>query len=326
MAKAKEIKGIECDGPVTEAMPLVLGPRLEEMCVLRKAALDFKDPEGVHDMRVASRRVRSALRDFAPHLRKTKISLSAKDLKEIADKLGVVRDLDVAIIALEKFQKKATPEISSGLQQIIDDKKAQLDPARKELVQVLNYQKISQLKRNFLRTVDEAIVPQIGTTSTASGATGQSRISYKAYARSTLQKLLKELEASSPSLYEPQKVKPLHEMRIAGKRLRYAMELFAACWGDRLEVFVRQVTQIQSSLGELHDCDLWIEHFGKRLSRFKKKANSERETSEDERDAMIWLLSHFSRLRTKHFRAALARWHEWEEKDFCNRLTGTLRT
>lgn len=326
MAKAKEIVGIECDGAATEAVPRVLAPRLEEMCLLRKAALDFKDPEGVHDMRVASRRLRSALRDFAPHLRKTKMASSTKHLKEIADKLGVVRDYDVAIIALEKLQKKATPVISSGLQRIIDDQKAKLDPARKELVQALNYQKISGLKRDFRLAVEDAIVPQAATPSPASALTRLSSPSYKAFARSTLLKRLKELEALSPSLYEPQRVKPLHEMRIAAKRLRYAMELFAACWGDQLGVFSHHVAQMQSSLGELHDCDLWIEHFGKRLSRLKKRASSERATSEDERDAMLWLLSHFSRLRTKHFRAALQRWHEWEEKDFCNRLISTLRT
>ncbi|MBA2527316.1 MAG: CHAD domain-containing protein [Pyrinomonadaceae bacterium] len=326
MAKAKEIAGVKCDAAATEALPLVLGSRLEEMCLLRKAALDFRDPEGVHDMRVASRRVRSALRDFAPHLRKTKIAPSAKHLREIADKLGVVRDHDVAIIALEKFQKKANPQISSGLQRIIDDQKAGLDPARKELGQALNYKKLSQLERNFRQAIEDAIIPQAATKTTASGTNVKSGPSYKVFARSTLIKRLKELEALSPSLFEPQKVKPLHEMRIAAKRLRYAMELFAACWGDQLEVFSRQVVEMQSSLGELHDCDLWIEHFGKRLSRLKKKASSERGTSEDERDAMIWLLSHFSRLRTKHFRAALALWHEWEEKDFCNRLTATLRT
>jgi CHAD domain-containing protein len=325
MVKAKKIEGVECDGAATTAMPLVLGPRFEEMYLLRKTALDFRDPEGVHDMRVASRRVRSALRDFAPHMRKTRIVSSIKQLKEIADKLGVVRDCDVAIIALEKFQKKANSEISSGLQRIIDDQKAKLDPARKELVQALNYKRLSQLMRNFHHAVEDAIVPRAATTSPTS-AKLKSGPTYKAYARSTLLKRLKELEALSPSLYEPQRVKPLHEMRIAAKHLRYAMELFAACWGDHLDVFSRQVARMQSSLGELHDCDLWIEHFGKRLSRLKKRASSERATSEDERDAMIWLLSHFSRLRTKHFRAALARWHEWEEKDFCNRLTATLRT
>ena len=326
MSKAKEIVGIECEGAATGALPLVLGPRLEEMCLLRKAALDFRDPEGVHDMRVASRRVRSALRDFAPHLRKTKIAASTKHLREIADTLGVVRDYDVAIIALEKLQKKANPEISSGLQRIIDDQKAKLDPARKELVQALNYKKLSQLKRSFRHAIVDSIVSQAATKQPASGTTVKSGPSYKVYARSTLLKRLKDLEALSPSLYKPQKVKPLHEMRIAAKRLRYAIELFAACWGDQLGVFSHQVAQMQSSLGELHDCDLWIEHFGKQLSRLKKKASSELATSEDERDAMIWLLSDFSRLRTKHFRAALALWHEWEEKDLCNRLTATLRT
>nr|MBA3513169.1 CHAD domain-containing protein [Pyrinomonadaceae bacterium] len=244
MAKAKKITGIDCDGAATEAVPLVLGPRLEEMCLLRKDALDFKDPEGVHDMRVASRRLRSAIRDFAPHLRKTKIAPSTKLLKEIADKLGVVRDHDVAIIALEKLQKKASSEVSSGLQRIIDDQKTQLDPARKELVQALNYKKLSQLKRNFRQAVEDAIVPQTATKTSTSGTTVKSDPSYKVFARSTLIKRLKELEALSPSLYEPQKVKPLHEMRIAAKRLRYAMELFAGCWGDQLGIFSRQVAQM----------------------------------------------------------------------------------
>jgi len=326
MAKPKEIVGIDSDAPATEAIEHVLPPRLEEMLLLRKAALDFRDPEGVHDMRVASRRLRSALRDFAPHLRKTKMAASTKQLKEIADKLGVVRDLDVAIIALEKLQKKAKPEISAGLQRLIDERKATLHPARVELVQALNYEKLSALKRNFRIAVEAAVVPQVATTPPASGTIRKSVPSYKVYARSTLLKLLKELETLSPSIFEPQKVKPLHEMRIAAKRLRYAMELFAGCWGNQLEIFSHQVAQMQTSLGELHDCDLWIEHFGKRLSAFKKRARSEQATSHDERDAMIWLLSHFSRLRTKHFRDALQRWNEWEEKDFCNRLTATLRT
>ena len=326
MAKPKGIVGIECDEAATESVPRVLAPRLEEMCLLRKAALDFKDPEGVHDMRVASRRLRSALRDFGPHLNKTKIAPSTKHLKEIADKLGEVRDHDVAIIALEKLQKKANPEISSGLQRIIDDQKAKLDPARQELIQALNYQKLMELKRNFVRAIEDAIVPQAATTLTTSGATPKTGPSYKVYARSTLLKRLKELETLSASLYEPQKVRPLHNMRIAAKHLRYALDLFAACWADQLGVFSHQVAQMQSSLGEVHDCDLWIEHFGKRLSRLQKKASSEPATSKDERDAMIWLLSHFSKLRTKHFRAALQRWHEWEEKDFCNRLISTLKT
>jgi CHAD domain-containing protein len=324
MAKAKEIVGIDCKGRAAEAVPLVLGPRLEEMCLLRTRALDFTDPEGVHDMRVASRRVRSALRDFVPYLPKTKVSGSVRQLKEIADKLGAVRDYDVAIIALEKLQTNATPEVSAGVQRIIDAQKARLRPARKDLIRTISHKKISELKPAFLKAVETAVLPPT-SRKTKTRTSRKSGASYKVFARATLLKRIKELEALSPSLFEPQKIEPLHEMRIAAKRLRYALDLFANCWGESLGVFSRQVAQLQSSLGELHDCDLWIEHFGKRLGRIKKK-RGEQATPQDERDAMIWLLSHFSRLRTKHFRAALARWHEWEAKDFCNRLSATLRT
>lgn len=323
MAKAKEIVGIECTGPAAEAVPLVLGPRLEEMCLLRKRALDFSDPEGVHDMRVASRRVRSALRDFTPYLRKVRLSASTRQVKDIADKLGVVRDYDVAIIALEKLQTKASPNISSELQKLIDAQKAQRGPARRDLVRALKYKTMAQLQPSFLQAIALALTPTSKKQATPR-TTRKSGMSYKVFARSTLLKRIKELKELSPSLFEPQRVQPLHEMRIAAKRLRYALDLFAQCWGEPLSVFSREVAKLQSSLGELHDCDLWIEHFGKRLSRRKQKG--ERATPEEEREAMIWLLSHFTRLRTKHFRAALARWHEWEAKDFCNLLTATLRT
>ena len=322
MAKAKEILGVDCGGLAAGAVPLVLDPRLEEMCLLRSRALDFSDPEGVHDMRVASRRLRSALRDFRPLLKKTKLSSPVRQLKEIAARLGAVRDHDVAIIALEKLQTKATPEISSGLQRIIDDRKIRREAAQKALRLAISIKTLSHLKPAFAEALESSGLPEVDKTKTAAPPKGRN---YKVFARSTVRERLKELEALSTSLYEPEKVEPLHKMRIAAKRLRYALDLFEHCWGESLGVFSRQVAQLQSSLGELHDCDIWIEHFGKRLRRVKVKAG-EQATPQDERDAMVWLLSHFSRLRTKHYRAALARWHEWETKDFCNRLSATLRT
>lgn len=323
MAKATKLAGIDCATRAAAGVQLVLGPRLEEMCLLRGRALDFSDPEGVHDMRVASRRLRSALRDFTPYLRKTKLSASARQLKEIADKLGVVRDHDVAIIALEQLQSKVTSEVASGLQRIIDAQKVKREPARKELIKTISLKAFSELKPSFVLAIEASVLPPAGENAKPR-VRRRSGTSYKVFARSTLLERLKELEKLSTTLYEPHKVKPLHDMRIAAKRLRYALDLFAHCWGDSLGVFSRQIAKLQSSLGELHDCDLWIDQSGKRLRSLKTKSGEA--TSQDERDALIWLLSHFSKLRTKHFRAALARWQEWEAKDFCNRLSATLRT
>jgi CHAD domain-containing protein len=107
MAKAKRIKGIKCKSVASAGMKLVLVTRFEELYGFHEAALDWSDPEGVHSMRVASRRLRSALRDFTPYLRKRALSGVLKELKDIADALGEVRDQDVAIMALERIVNHA---------------------------------------------------------------------------------------------------------------------------------------------------------------------------------------------------------------------------
>src|SRR5918996_1339861 len=98
MAKAKRIRGLKCDAPATAGIKLVLVTRFGELQSWCDAALDWTDPEGVHSMRVASRRLRSALRDFLPYVRKRNLTSIQKQMKSIADALGEVRDLDVAIM------------------------------------------------------------------------------------------------------------------------------------------------------------------------------------------------------------------------------------
>jgi CHAD domain-containing protein len=56
-----------------------------------------------------------------------------------------------------------------------------------------------------------------------------------------------------------------HSMRIAAKRLRYVLELFASCLGEEGEEARRAAKQLQTTLGDLHDCDLMlakVEHIG----------------------------------------------------------------
>src|SRR4051812_10734820 len=117
MAKAKEIAGLDCRMDAGDALGLILRARLEEMCSYRTAALDWSDVEGVHDMRVASRRLRSAIKDFLPYLRRRKLKQAREDLRGVAQALGAVRDQDVALIALEKLGRDAPPELSAGLEQ-----------------------------------------------------------------------------------------------------------------------------------------------------------------------------------------------------------------
>ncbi len=315
MAKAEPIEGLDCNASVGEVLPKVLGRRLSEMISMRKQALNFNDPEGVHDMRVSSRRLRSALRDFTPHLRRAKISRQLKQIKALADCLGKVRDDDVAIIALEKLVAKAPPELSEGLHQLIADKKGWRKEAQKDLVSCLNHRNLVELQTEFIGSL--TALPA------AAAAKGKPAMIYKRFAGQTIRGRIRELQKLSTSLHRPHKVKPLHNMRIAAKRLRYAVELFAPCWGDSLNTYAQQLAKLQSSLGELHDCDLWIEYCGDRLSKLSRKKAPEGKPHDE--NAVTWLLGHFARVRAKHYRDALERWHEWERKDLLGELTNTLK-
>jgi CHAD domain-containing protein len=107
-------------------------------------------------------------------------------------------------------------------------------------------------------------------------------------------------------------------MRIAAKHLRYALELFEHCWGPPIAFFARKTAGLQSSLGKLHDCDVWIEDFG------KAAMNDESASDFESKSATIWLLNHFVKLRSKQFGRALNQWHEWEAKEFGKQLRECL--
>src|SRR6185295_18784440 len=277
----------------------------------RSAALDWSDPEGVHSMRVASRRLRSALRDFTPYLHKRRLSSVLKSLRDIADALGEVRDQDVAIIALEKLQAHTPHEVSPALKEFIDARKEIRDQAREELVTMLADDQLKQLETSFTGAVDEA------TASRTTRSQVPLLISFRKMSRAIILDRLKELEKLSSGLFRPIEVETLHEMRIAAKRLRYAIELFQQCWGRSIATYAKRAAQLQTALGDVHDCDVWIESFGNEINKARKQKQDD-----DNLKALVWLLSHFVKLRTKHLRKALKLWSDWEAED----TSGKLRT
>jgi CHAD domain-containing protein len=69
---------------------------------------------------------------------------------------------------------------------------------------------------------------------------------------------LNELRGFAEAALAPGAGEAQHDMRIAAKRLRYALELFAPCVGDEAEDARRAAKRLQSVLGDLHDCDLML--------------------------------------------------------------------
>jgi len=308
MAKAKRIKGINCKSVASAGIKLVLLTRFNELSGFQGAALDWSDPEGVHSMRVASRRLRSALRDFMPYLRKRPLASVLKQLRSIADALGEVRDQDVALAALEGMQTHAPAAIPDGLKQFIESRKQLREQARDELKAILEGNEIRELEAEFIAGIDEATVTHDGAA----------QISFQKMSQEIILERLKEFEALSNGLLNPFEIETLHEMRIAAKRLRYAIELFQQCWGRAISGYAKRIARIQGALGDLHDCDVWIESLGKHI------INARKHKQQDQVAALMWLLNHLVKLRTKHLRQAFARWREWETHEASEKLRAGL--
>jgi CHAD domain-containing protein len=318
MAKADDINGLDCAGDAVAGIALVLRTRLAEMCALRAAALDWSDPEGVHDMRVASRRLRSAMRDFAPYLRGR---VPGKRLRQLADALGAVRDADVALIALAELNREVEPDIDAGLRLLITERCQQREHARALLELALEESALAALQEKFLRRLARSRRKPAGR---ARHQDRNDARSFRSAGREIVLARLAELFTGGKALYYPHAERRLHRLRIAAKRLRYALELFAPCWGEQLTTAAGEVAELQKSLGELHDCDIWIAELGARLEKQPVHAEDEQpELNENVtrmRRATVWLLERFVKERGKHYRAALARWEDWIATGFCQHL------
>lgn len=324
MAAAREIEGLDCGAGAHEGIALALRTRFGEMYDLRGEALGREDAKGVHDMRVASRRLRSALRDFGDFYERKE--LPRRRLREVAGALGEVRDQDVAIDALCELQSAAGGAAAEGIGHLIDERRELRERARVRLGHVLDEGALGKLQQKFFTWLERA-----GGGERDRGdvrrAPGPARgLSFRQAGVEVIEARLGEVLGLGGSVYHPFEFEPLHELRIAAKRLRYALELFSPCWGGRLKPFAREVSELQTELGDLRDCDTWIADLSPRLDRRRDPSEAIvlRAADLSVRPAAAWLLNHFTKERGEHFGRALTLWQGWESENFFGRVRETL--
>lgn len=80
---------------------------------------------------------------------------------------------------------------------------------------------------------------------------------------------LDEMRSFAPTALELEATTAQHDMRIAGKRLRYVLEIANACFGDEAKVARRAARDLQDVLGELHDSDAMLARIAEHVARLR---------------------------------------------------------
>lgn len=115
MAKARPIAGLHPDLPFAEAAALTVEVRAAEVFAHAEGTLDTSDIKPVHDMRVATRRLRAVLEIYAACFPEAELKSVIKDVKALADALGARRDPDVQLEDLAVFASAMDPADSAGI-------------------------------------------------------------------------------------------------------------------------------------------------------------------------------------------------------------------
>ncbi len=198
------------------------------------------DPEHLHQMRVATRRMRAALQLFAPVLPDALVGLR-DELRWFGRALGEVRDLDVQLEYLESLRAEAVPSDVADFTAII-----KWFETRRELARAAVLEAFSDARYVALVQALEAQL-QAGPPA-ESPARRSARL-----ARQTIRKRYRQFRRDAQGIEPGASPEMYHALRIRGKRLRYSMEPFADIYPEPVAQALKPLRRLQDLLGEYQD-------------------------------------------------------------------------
>lgn len=154
MARAREVE-LDCEAQFGSAAARVVEVRSAEVFEHADGVLDLDTIERVHDMRVATRRLRAALEVFQPCFPPKRHRKALKRVKKLADALGERRDLDVEIELLQSFAGEAAEPDREALAALIDELRSRQREANDDLAPFVAAKRLKKLRRRLARLVKE---------------------------------------------------------------------------------------------------------------------------------------------------------------------------
>ena len=243
--------GVTRDDLLAEAGRKVLRFHLARLLAREEGTRTGLRIEDLHGMRVATRRMRAAWRVFGDGFRPDRTRRMRRRLREVAARLGAVRDLDVLIQAAEAHRATLSEGEAAAFTPLVHAWSDDREVARLLLVRELDSSAYSRLVEEYLIFVTAegaaVLAPASPVAPHRVRDTAGSRI-WLAY----------EQVRGYESVLRWADIETIHQLRIAGKWLRYTLEFFREALGPEVDQLIPRVVALQDHLGWVHDADVTI--------------------------------------------------------------------
>jgi CHAD domain-containing protein len=245
----------EPGGPVPEALRVraedtlalaarkLVGQQALKMRANTEGTIEDLDPEYLHDLRVAARRLRSVLRLFGEPLGSRRAESLKLELAWIGRVLGAVRDLDVFILNL-RTQSERLGDAGAIATVLAGELERRRAPAREHLESGLRGRRYARLLERF-ESLAASPVPKRPSPAAARPVAAEGPEIIRRAQRRVLN--------LGRGVTDKTEAPVLHRLRILFKRLRYACEFFRDAFGEELEPYIRAMVRFQDCLGEHQD-------------------------------------------------------------------------
>jgi CHAD domain-containing protein len=245
---SKTKPGIEPQDDLAEAGRKVMGFHFAQMILHEAGTRLGEDIEELHDMRVATRRMRAAFEVFGKAFDRKAVKVHLKGLRATGRALGRVRDLDVFMEKAQQYLDAVPQEQRTGLNPLLSLWEAERLEDRTKMLHYLNSEDYANFKRRFLKFVT---TPGAGAKKISENSPHQVQLvgPIQVYTR------LAAVRTFGP-LLESATIDQLHALRIEFKKLRYTLEFFSEVLGKEAKEIIAEIKKLQDHLGDLNDADV----------------------------------------------------------------------
>lgn len=257
--------GILPDDPMAEAGRKVWRYQFAALLKNEEGTRLGEDIEALHDMRVATRRMRAGFEIFGPAFEPEAIKPHLRGLRGAGRALGRVRDLDVFMEKAQHYLDGLPEADRNGLDPLLAGWQAERETARAEMLAHLDSRAYHAFKWHFNTFVT---TPGLGALPASLDHPTPQRV--REVAPILIYTRLAAVRAYDQVLHNAA-IEQLHALRIEFKKLRYAVEFFREVLGPEASAVINDLKKMQDHLGDLNDADVAAHILGEFLEGWEPR-------------------------------------------------------